>query len=500
MRLFGILLIVANLLAGAAFVYFATQNWKGRQTIHAAALRHILLLQGLPFEPPPGAPEGFSADDETPFVVIMAGGEATRTVSKKLLEAYFAANTVAGSASTGEPAEGPSIPLATNAPVTNQLAEVKRVQKLIKDELAKDTLTPAAKLALLRGWLLYQAENYPTRELFLRLTSTTTPTGQNKSEQQIQADLATLEQILDSRFNAVLNPPQPLSPPTPEGLPNLQQVANELQALRDDLDRLTDQLTPIQNELEKLRAELTTLQANQAPDEQQEAKRAQILAKIDELRAKQPAIQAKQAEIVKKQVEFAETIRRHEELQNKVFDEREGLSQDQIERRMRLAHLLIHLDRDGAWQKRVMVIVGLRRYVKAVSAQVLRLSLMTQHVDRVIPIENGVFHRTIIELQQKAVQNAARAQGVAAQKNKLIEQKIAADDAVNRRQTQLKELTDQLSRVKAEVDEMLVRQTAIEQQLFEVQREVALTLEEVYRLEDLLRAVERERYGLPPTK
>ncbi|MCS6867012.1 MAG: hypothetical protein RMJ56_06990 [Gemmataceae bacterium] len=500
MRLFGILLIVANLLAGAAFVYFATQNWKGRQTIHAAALRHILLLQGLPFEPPPGAPEGFDPEDETPFVVTMAGGDATKTVSKKLLEAYFAANTAAASAAVGEPTAGPSIPLATNAPVTNQLAEVKRVQKLIKDELAKDTLAPAAKQALLRGWLLYQAENYPMRELLLRLTSPTTDKGQNKTEEQIKADVATLEQILDSRFNAVLNPPQPLAPVPPEGLPDLKQFADALQALRDDFDRLTDELTPIQNEFEKLRGELATLQANQAPDDQQEAKRNQIQAKIDQLRAKQPALQAKQAEIIKKQVEFAEAIQRYEVLQNKAFDDREGLSQDQIERRMRLAHLLIHLDRDGAWQKRVMVIVGLRRYVKAVSAQVLRLSLMTQHVDRVIPIENAVFHRTIIELQQKAIQNAARAQGVAAEKAKLIEQKIVADDAVNRRQTQLKELTDQLNKVKAEVDDMLVRQTAIEQQLFEVQREVALTLEDVYRLEDLLRAMERERYGLPPTK
>ena len=59
MRLFGILLIVVNLLAGAGFVYLATQDWKGRQEINAAGLRHVLLLQGLPLE---GAE--FNADDE----------------------------------------------------------------------------------------------------------------------------------------------------------------------------------------------------------------------------------------------------------------------------------------------------------------------------------------------------------------------------------------------------------------------------------------------------
>ena len=38
----------------------------------------------------------------------------------------------------------------------------------------------------------------------------------------------------------------------------------------------------------------------------------------------------------------------------------------------------------------------------------------------------------------------------------------------------------------------------IEKQLYEIQRVVGLTLEEVYRLEELLDATERERLGLPP--
>ena len=80
----------------------------------------------------------------------------------------------------------------------------------------------------------------------------------------------------------------------------------------------------------------------------------------------------------------------------------------------------------------------------------------------------------------------------------IVEQKTREDDFVNRRKTQLKELTDQLNKVKAEVDELLVKQTGIEKQLYEIQREVGLTLEEVYRLEALLTEVERERFGLPP--
>ena len=50
------------------------------------------------------------------------------------------------------------------------------------------------------------------------------------------------------------------------------------------------------------------------------------------------------------------------------------------------------------------------------------------------------------------------------------------------------------------MDELLVRQSGIEKQLYEIQREVGLTLEDVYRLEELLARTERERYGIPPTK
>jgi chromosome segregation ATPase len=87
---------------------------------------------------------------------------------------------------------------------------------------------------------------------------------------------------------------------------------------------------------------------------------------------------------------------------------------------------------------------------------------------------------------------------LAAERLKLEEQKAAADDAVNRRRTQLAELVALYTKVKDEVDELLVRQSGIEAQLFEVQREVALTLDEVYRLEQLLVEKERERSGRLP--
>jgi hypothetical protein len=121
-------------------------------------------------------------------------------------------------------------------------------------------------------------------------------------------------------------------------------------------------------------------------------------------------------------------------------------------------------------------------------------------VERLIPDDQASFTRHETQLREGATRNAERARAVAEIRAALTEQKITQDDAVSRRDTQLKELVAQLNKVKGEVDELLVRQTGIEKQLYEVQREVALTLEEVYRLERLLTNVERERYNLPPVQ
>ena len=72
------------------------------------------------------------------------------------------------------------------------------------------------------------------------------------------------------------------------------------------------------------------------------------------------------------------------------------------------------------------------------------------------------------------------------------------DDFVSQRLTQLNSIKAQLKKMKAEVDELLAKQTTIETNLFEVQREVAVTLEPddafgEYEA-DLLRVEPRDRF------
>ncbi len=476
MRLFGILLIFANLLAGGAFVYLATQDWKGRQEINAVGLRHILLLQGLPLDGDPDIqipgriynvttdplPAGVStveyraadskyytledggrtaktvtdadyrryAHTEIPFPVVMAGGESVTTVSPELLYRYFKANT---SASTEAPVAG-KVSLADTSPVANQVAEVKRVQGVIKAALAQ--AEPATKLVLLRGWVLYQAENYETRLQYLT------------------ADATALEAALDARFAAILNPPQGAGVAAPT-LP---------------------ELTPL--DTKALRVELKDLQDRKVANDE---------------------IEKKQREINVKQKEYDARAKQYKDQVDQGTSQRTALTLDETERRMALAHLLVHLDQDATWQKRVIAIVGLRRYVKAITLQVQRFADMTSQVELGIPNDQAAFVRHETLLREQATQNGERARAVAEEKAKAAELRNGAEDAAKRRATQLKDLTDQLTKVKNEVDELLVRQSGIEQQLFEIQREVGLTLEDVYRLEILLVKIERQRFGLPPT-
>jgi hypothetical protein len=431
MRLFGILLILFNLAAAAGFVYLSTQDRAGRQNINAAGVRHLLVLQGFPVEPPPGAPEGFDPEDETPFVLQMGGGESTKTVSKKLLESYFATQTKKGNFEP--PAPGPNdppppppskVPLSVQDPVTHQIAEVKRVQAVIKAALDAEGLTAAQKIDLLKGWLLNQAETIDVRVSYQALISPVDANGVDKTPERLTADATKLRELLDARFAAVLAKPARTENAVDPGEKNAPDFAEK----KAKIDAMPDK---------------------------------DRLAKSAEWR---------------------------------------GAVQDDTQRRLMIAHLLVHLDPDANWQKRVMVVVGLRRYVKALSVQVVRFADMVNQIERYIPNDQAAFTKHENQLRDQAIRYAERARAVAEIRSALNAQKVAKDDAVSRQRTQLKALTDQLTKIKNEVDEKLVRQTEIETELFETQREVALTLEEVYRLEALLAAVERERYGLPPVQ
>ena len=168
---------------------------------------------------------------------------------------------------------------------------------------------------------------------------------------------------------------------------------------------------------------------------------------------------------------------------------------DEPERRARLAHLLVHLDPSAAWQKRVMMIIGLRQYVRTIADQTIRFSQMTARVQKQIADDQERYVAENTQLRNLAIQRTQLVQATDETRNRVATQTQKDRDFVKQHEVQLTELKDQLTRIKQEVNELLARQKITEEALFAIQREVGLTLEDIYRLEAELRRIENERYG-----
>jgi hypothetical protein len=211
MRPLGYVLLVFNLLATGGFAYLAIQDWKGRQTITAAGLRHVLVPNGLPLE---GGPEqiparvqpgsdGYSdfAATEIPFRVPMAGGYVNETVSPEFLHVYF---STAGGGPSGGGSVTPDEALAGTTPVSSQINEVRRVRGIVRGAIDRETDN---KVALIESYLIHQPESYEERAEIQALVRA--------------GNAAELDRRLMAKFDQVLNPPQPTPnvaevKPTPE--------------------------------------------------------------------------------------------------------------------------------------------------------------------------------------------------------------------------------------------------------------------------------------------
>jgi hypothetical protein len=162
---------------------------------------------------------------------------------------------------------------------------------------------------------------------------------------------------------------------------------------------------------------------------------------------------------------------------------RAGTSKDEAERRAHIAHLLIHLDRDQDWQRRVALVVGLREYVRAVAAQAARFATMAGRVDRQILADQDAFQSLYDRLEALARERTLMGRDMEETRRKLTDQETRDRDFVNTRITELNRQRQQLAAVKAEVNALLARQETTERFLFEIQREVGVTLDLIYRLE-----------------
>jgi hypothetical protein len=432
MRALGYVLLGFNLLATAGFAYLAVQDWKGRQEITAAGMRHQLMVVGLPLEGGPDqlpprvqkGSDGYSdfAANEVPFRVEMAGGRYTETVSPELLYSYFSALGGAGGGGGEAGAVTAAAALGGSVPVTSQINEVKRVRGILRGAIDQSN----DRVRLIQSLLLLQAESYEERAEILAIARA--------------GNAGQLDGRLMAKFDQVINPPKATTTEDIAAVrPTAEDVGNE----------------------KKLPAGSTAEDRDKAR-EQDRANLRKRMAKGADVRAQ--------------------------------------AARDEAERRAKVAHLLVHLDREAAWQKRVAMVVGLKAYVRAVAAQVVRFGMMSTRVDRQMLDDDTAFLAEYDLAEALARQRTLMVLDMKDLRAKLEDQQTKDQDFVTQRQTQLNALAAQLRAIKAEVDALLQQQSATEQQLFQVQRAVGDTLDLIYRLEDELYKLERERFAAPPSR
>src|SRR5262249_7697616 len=106
--------------------------------------------------------------------------------------------------------------------------------------------------------------------------------------------------------------------------------------------------------------------------------------------------------------------------------------------------------------------------------------------------DQSLFQSEYRNLLRRAIHDTDLANRQADLKLKWVEQEKKDADFVGQRGTQLKAIKDRLAKLRADVADVLVKQSGVEGALFEVQREVAIPLDEVYRLEKVLEDREKE--------
>lgn len=471
MRPLGYVLLVFNLLAAGAFVYFGVQDWRGRQEITASALRHIVLIRGVPFD---GFQDDIPTDPEAevPFLVEMSGGVPNTTVGPEFLKSYFK------DASAGDTK---SVFASTDS-VASQKGELKRVRARLKAAFDSPETTPAAKLKLLEQCLEYQPETYLERVVIRRLVDA-------KAIPQLAV-------LLDLKFQQI----------------DAKMLESADAALVPDAwNKLADSIAKLEADATKAEAEAAQLDKDAAEDRQQAALAdddlLNVIAKkktgplksrvrvpdnpepeLRETAARKPLDAATKTRDARKLKDKAALLRAEAELLRPVPTQGEG------EMRARLAHLLVHLDTDAAWQKRVLMVVGLKQYIKTVGAQVLRFRQMADQVERLINQDQRDYDSQMSQYRGLAIQRTQMLMQIQAVRDRLVEQKAKDEVFRDQRKRQLSEIADQLAKVRNDVNVLLAEQTGIEKELYTLQRDIAVTLDDVYDLQEQLAEAEKLRF------
>jgi hypothetical protein len=438
MSMLGKILLVVNFLVAAGLAYLIAQDWAARQSVSAVVARSALTLDGLPVEK-------LATEDEDVVRVDarVEGPNVVRTIRPEMLKDHF-------QGATGGTLGGADVP-------TTQKEEVERVRTKADAQLAA-AAGPVERLALLAGrfdakgnfvpgWLAAMAESYDERTLVRTLAGAAVPPpGQQAPDPQaLEEAVKTARGMLDARFEAVTNPP-------------------DRQKAAEETNRLKELSEAIRKADEAAREANKRYVANPGP--------ATEKALTDALVALEQAF--------RDQKEFLAGVGH-------------SAARDEPDRRRRIAHLLAHLDRDAAWQKRVALVVGLRTYVAAIQDHVGRLRDMAASTRQQVVLDQAEFSETYDLLKNLAGERALLLVQQSDLTADLATQRRRDQEAVTLRASQLQRREQELKDIQAQVAAALARQAEVEQGLLSVQKQVAETQQRNVELLDKVAAAEQKK-------
>jgi len=436
MGMFGKILLFVNFLAFGGLVYTATQDYSARQLTAANAARHQLVLVGLPVDTPKGTT---ASDDSIPLDLTVSGAMPIGPVSTKFLTDHFAGTT------GEEYAGGP-------APRT-QLSEVAEAQKKLFAKLA--SMSAKEQLNLLSG------------------EYTAGPNGQTKFTPGLLTILS--ESYAERGFNRQLNEPGQFQrqPARLEANAKLamDRLAAKFEALQKiDATQADQDAAAIKDASEALR------KTNDDAKRKYEAYARLLNDGNVEASAKQAATQ----EALDALEQLSQAYRKYQGI---ISSLNQTSCRDEADRRKRIAHLLMHLSESAGWQKRVVLVVGLRTYLAAVSDHVNRIQRMIAANEQQVYLDQARFADEYDLLKTLANGQALLLQQQIAVRVDQQLQRSLDEEAVRLRLQYLEERRKVLAKLEADVQQALVQQAEVEKAIFELHQRIGTTLEQNYAKE-----------------
>lgn len=182
---------------------------------------------------------------------------------------------------------------------------------------------------------------------------------------------------------------------------------------------------------------------------------------------------------------------RAKEILKQRYDETVAAKTD-LEKRDKLAHFLAYLNpQSNTWQKRVILVVGMKQYAKMLGDQTVAYDEIARRVSRQIELDQEFYVQEYERLKKLAIDRAQVRNMQKDVENDLSQNKNDDDTATKARVEQKAKRVQELDTIRTAVKAQLDANAALEKKLQETQRAVGQKFDEILADEAKLEAAEK---------